>query len=155
MFDPSLQHRRWQMHVALSTGQRLLAWKRLHTACLLAQATIGRSYMNPQLTEFDYDAVAAPELQRLVTSLDSLPHDSMEAELASDILTIEFADGTRYVLNSHRAARQIWLSAERSAWHFDFSPESKSWVAAKSGDELWTTLTRLLSEKLSEPVTLG
>jgi iron-sulfur cluster assembly protein CyaY len=107
------------------------------------------------LTESDYDALAAPELQRLITSLDALPHDSVEAELASDILTVEFSDGTRYVLNSHRAARQIWLSAERSAWHFDYDPSSQRWVAAKSGDEMWSTLTRLLSAKLGSPVTLG
>ena len=105
-------------------------------------------------SEADYDAVATPELQRLIASLDELESGSIEAELASDILTVEFNDGTRYVLNSHRAARQIWLSAERSAWHFDFLPASKSWVAAKTGDELWATLARLLSSKLGEAVTL-
>ncbi len=66
------------------------------------------------LTESDYDAVAVPALHQLIESLDALSQASVEAELASDILTIEFDDGTRYVLNSHRAARQIWLSAERS-----------------------------------------
>jgi len=110
------------------------------------------------LTESDYDALATPELQRLIASLDTLTErldEALEAELASDILTIEFADGTRYVLNSHRAARQIWLSAERSAWHFDYVPAAKTWVAAKSGDELWSTLTRLLSTKLGLAVTLA
>ena len=106
------------------------------------------------LSEADYDSHAGPELQQLITSLDALTHDSIEAELASDILTIEFSDGARYVLNSHRAARQIWLSAERSAWHFDYQPVTQTWVATKSGDELWTTLTRLLSGKLGQAVTL-
>ena len=106
------------------------------------------------LSEAEYDSVAAPELQRLIASLDELESDAIEAELASDILTIEFEDGARYVLNSHRAARQFWLSAERSAWHFDFLPNGKSWVAAKTGDELWATLTRLVSSKLGEAVTL-
>ena len=110
--------------------------------------------MPPVQTESDYDAVAAPELQQLITRLDTLSSDSIEAELASDILTIEFSDGARYVLNSHRAARQIWLSAERSAWHFDYLPASKTWVATKTGDELWSTLTQLLAAKLGEPVTL-
>lgn len=106
------------------------------------------------LTEAEYDAVAAPALHELIESLDALTQDSVEAELASDILTIEFDDGTRYVLNSHRAARQIWLSAERSAWHFDYLPSSQRWVASKSGDEMWSTLTQLLSTKLGEPVRL-
>ena len=106
------------------------------------------------LNESDYDAVAAPELERLITSLDGLTNDSVEAELASDILTVEFTDGARYVLNSHRAARQIWLSAERSAWHFDYQSGSKTWVAGKTGEELWATLTRLLAAKLGEQITL-
>src|SRR5947208_1995760 len=103
---------------------------------------------HPPLSESEYDSVAQPELQRLITSLDALESDQVEAELASDILTIEFTDGTRYVLNSHRAARQIWLSAERSAWHFDFVHGKEQWVAAKTGDELWATLKRLVSVKL-------
>lgn len=109
---------------------------------------------NPVLSESEYDSLAQPELQRLIDSLDALTNEELEAELASDILTIEFSDGSRYVLNSHRAARQIWLSAERAAWHFDFVPAKQAWVAAKTGDELWSTLTRLLSDKLGEPVSL-
>jgi CyaY protein len=90
----------------------------------------------------------------LIASLDAVENDALEAELASDILTIEFSDGTRYVINSHRAARQIWLAADRLAWHFDFEPGKKNWIAGKTGDELWTTLARLLSAKLGEPVSL-
>lgn len=108
----------------------------------------------PALSEADYDSLAQPELQKLIASLDGIASDNVEAELASDILTLEFSDGTRYVLNSHRAARQIWLSAERSAWHFDFQRTTQAWIAAKTGDELWTTLTRLVSDKLGQPVTL-
>jgi len=110
--------------------------------------------MTTPLSEAEYDSLAHPELEALVSGLDSLANDGLEAELASDILTIEFADGARYVVNSHRAARQIWLAAERSAWHFDFRRDERKWIALKSGDELWSTLARLLSEKLGEPVTL-
>lgn len=107
------------------------------------------------LSEAEYDAVAEHELKALIASLDAITSDDIEAELASDILTIEFSDGARYVVNSHRAARQIWMAAERSAWHFDFQRADKAWVAAKTGDELWATLARLLSEKLGAPVQLG
>ena len=114
-----------------------------------------RSSMTTPLSEADYDSLAHPELQQLITSLDAITSDEIEAELASDILTVEFSDGTRYVLNSHRAARQIWLSAERSAWHFDFSAAERAWITSKTGDELWTTLERLVSQKLGEPVKLS
>jgi iron-sulfur cluster assembly protein CyaY len=106
------------------------------------------------LSEEQYDALAYPELGALVRALDTVEHPGVEAELASDILTIEFVDGTRYVVNSHRAARQIWMAAERNAWHFDWVPEKQRWIAAKSGDELWTTVSRIVGKRLGAPIAL-
>jgi CyaY protein len=107
------------------------------------------------LSEDQYDSVAFPELNALVRALDAVELDGFEAEFASDILTIEFSDGTRYVVNSHRAARQIWMAAERNAWHFDYDPESRRWIAGKSGDELWSTVARVLEKRLGVKVTLA
>ena len=70
-------------------------------------------------------------------------------------LPLEFSDGSKYVVNSHRAARQIWMAAERVAWHFDWQPESQTWVATKNGAELWATLSHVLSQKLAQPVSLS
>jgi CyaY protein len=106
------------------------------------------------LSEADYDALAFPELSRLVRALDALENPNLEAELASDILTIEFSDGERYVVNSHRAARQIWMAAERSAWHFDWIPDKSAWIAAKTGDELWATMSRVIAKRLGAPISL-
>jgi CyaY protein len=107
------------------------------------------------LSESDYEALAFPELRALVAALDAIDSADLECELASDILTLEFADGARYVLNSHRAARQIWMAAEHSAWHFDWVAEKNAWIAAKTGDELWSTVERVVSNKLGEPVKLA
>jgi CyaY protein len=107
------------------------------------------------ITEQDYEERALPELRSLVAALDTIDAPGIECELASDILTIEFESGDRYVVNSHRAARQIWMAAERSAWHFDWDDAAGSWIAKKTGDELWSTLARVLSSKLGQPVKLA
>lgn len=106
------------------------------------------------MTEQEYEARAMPELKQLTRALDELEFPEIEIELAGDILTLEFSDGTRYVVNSHRAARQIWMAAELRAWHFDFLPETQRWVAAKSGDELWSTLERVIAARLGQAITL-
>lgn len=111
--------------------------------------------MSTALTESEYDALAANELGGLVRALDALDDAAFDAELASDVLTIDFGDGTRYVVNSHRAARQIWMAAERNAWHFDWLAERAAWVAQKSGDELWSTLEGALGRKLGRTVALA
>jgi CyaY protein len=100
------------------------------------------------LSEEDYVELASHELRLLVGALDEQLEDTVDAELESDILTIEFADGVRYVINSHRAARQIWMAADRTAWHFDWDAAGSRWVAQKTGDELWAALNRALRAKL-------
>jgi CyaY protein len=106
------------------------------------------------IDEREYDERATPELRALVDALDALDSDDFDAELSADILSIEFPDGAKYVVNSHRAARQIWMAAERSAWHFDVDAKTGSWLASKTGEELWATLSRALTSKLGRPVAL-
>jgi len=106
------------------------------------------------ISEEDYEARAHPELQALVDALDQLDVPGLECELSSDILTIELSGGARYVINSHRAARQIWMAAEHSAWHFDWDATKNSWIAQKTGAELWSALSTVLTTKLQRPITL-
>jgi CyaY protein len=110
--------------------------------------------MAQQLSESEYDERALPELRALIDALDALDADGLEAELAGDILALEFPDGAKYVVNSHRAARQIWMAAERSAWHYDWDPKTERWVASKTGDELWATLSATIGKKLGRQVEL-
>lgn len=104
------------------------------------------------ISEKAYGARAFPELSALVDALDALS-DELFAELAGDVLTIEFEDQTRYVVNSHLAARQIWLAADRSAWHFDPGVDGR-WQDRRTGAELWAKLQELLAAKLGHPVAL-
>jgi len=103
------------------------------------------------LTEREFEKLADDELKKLSDALDEV--DDLEADLQMGVLTISFPDGARYVINSHRAAKQIWGAAESSAWHFDWQKDTR-WVAPKNGDELWSTVERLLTTKLARPVKL-
>jgi len=106
------------------------------------------------ISEAEYETLAAPELKKLLEAVDTIDSDQLEAELESDILTLEFSDDTRYVINSHRAARQIWMAAERLAWHFDWDAARHAWVAKKTGDELWQAVGTVIGNKLGQSVEL-
>jgi len=109
------------------------------------------------LTETEYDARAGSELRALTAALDrleaSLPAGGFEVELEGDILRVEL-DGLRCVINTQRAARQLWMAAERQAWHFDWDPAAAAWIVRRTGDELWATLRGLLERRLGYPVSL-
>jgi CyaY protein len=103
------------------------------------------------IDEATFEAAADRTLASLRSALDALALDA-EVELAMGILSIEFADGAKYIVNSHRAAKQIWMAAERSAWHFDL--EGDRWIATKSGDELRSALAGAVGRKLGVRVDL-
>lgn len=105
------------------------------------------------LSEREFEHVADQALHALEKALGEV--DPIEIDLSMGVLTLEFPDGTKYVINSHRAARQIWMAAERNAWHFDFQKQNSRWTSAKDGAELWSTVEGVLSRKLGRPLTLA
>ena len=102
-------------------------------------------------SEQEFERAADVELHRLLAAIESLGLD-LEAELSMGILTLSFPDGAEYVINSHRAARQIWMAAERTAWHFDL--DGTQWVAKKTNEELTAMLENVLSKKAGKKVAL-
>ena len=104
------------------------------------------------MDEKEFGKRAADALRKLDDALRDV--DGVEADLAGDILMLEFDDGAKYVVNSHSAAQQIWLSANMQAWHFGWHEPTQSWRDTRSGAELFTELGQLVSGKLSEPVKL-
>lgn len=100
----------------------------------------------------DFELLADETLRRMVDQLDDLEDDRLEADLESGVLNLAFDDGAKFVVNSHRAAAQIWMAAGTTAWHFSWT--GTAWIAEKSGDELWSTVSRVVSQKLARPVEL-
>ncbi len=109
--------------------------------------------MSETISEASFEQLADKELNQMLDALiDS--GEAVDPDLESGVLSILFDDETKYVVNSHRAARQIWMAAERAAWHFDFDPAKKKWLTRQKGDELWSEINRVLSNKLGHSVTL-
>ena len=104
------------------------------------------------MDETEFGKRAADALRKLDDALRDV--DGVESDLAGDILTLEFEDGSRYVVNSHAAAQQIWLSANLMAWHFGWHEATRSWRDTRTGEELFTELGKLVSEKLSQRVII-
>ena len=105
------------------------------------------------MDEREFERRAGETLAKLESTLREAS-DEIEVDLAEGILMVEFDDGSKFVINSHGAAQQIWLSANMTASHFAWHDPTQSWRDTKTGAELFTELGRLLAEKLSEPVVL-
>jgi CyaY protein len=98
--------------------------------------------------------LSSTALEHIEDGLAALEHEDLDVDLAGDVLTLAFADGTKFIINAHSAAGQIWMAANRSAWHFDWVPERERWVAQKTDDELMSTVARTVGEKLGMDIEL-
>jgi CyaY protein len=105
------------------------------------------------MDEASFDRAAGDELRHLEDAFSEVDPDEVEVSVSDGVLRLDLRDGTKIVINSHRAARQIWLAAVASAWHFDPGSDGK-WHAAKTGDELRSTVQRLVRERIGLEVTL-
>ena len=101
----------------------------------------------------EFEKIAYDELGRIEKSLGTL--DGVDADLADGILTLEFDEGPKVVINSHSAARQIWMAANLAAAHFSYDPKTSRWFDSKTGQELWDRLDSILGERLEQPVKLS
>src|SRR5689334_2843706 len=104
------------------------------------------------MDEKEFARRASEALQKLDDALRDV--DGVESDLAADILTLEFEDESKFIVNSHSAAQQIWMSANMQAWHFSWDPASQGWKDSRSGAELFAELGKLVSGKLAQPVRL-
>ena len=99
------------------------------------------------MDEASFDRVAHDEIRHIEDAFADIDPDLVEVSTSDGVLRLDLRDGTKIVINSHRAARQIWMAAVASAWHFDPSAEGQ-WKASKSGEELRSTISRLLRERI-------
>jgi iron donor protein CyaY len=102
----------------------------------------------------DFAESARRALLAVESAIDALGDDLVDTDLTEGVLTIEFESGESFVLNVHGPANEIWLSANRRAWHF--APRGDDFVSTAAGAEpLLAVLSELVGEKLGRRVVLA
>ncbi len=78
--------------------------------------------------------------------------DELDFASADGVLTLEFADRARFVLNRQAGSRQMWFAAGARAWHYDWDATGAVWRDDSDGHELLGNVARAVSEKLGRAV---
>ena len=102
----------------------------------------------------EYDRLADDCLERVVRSLEPLDPDEVDFSTSDGVVTIEFPDRVRFVLNRQAAANQMWFAAGARAWHFDWDTAKKAWIDDKEGRELFARIAEVVSAKIGRAVAL-
>ncbi len=104
------------------------------------------------MTSSEFDSLADAMLERIARAIEESGADCDCEPKGSGVLELEFADGTRIVVNRHSAARQIWVAARSGGYHFRWN--GSDWVDTREGGELLAALSRLVSEQAGRSVVL-
>ena len=104
------------------------------------------------MNEAEFVSLAEQALRAIEQSLEA---SGLEADFElkdGGVLEIEFADGSKVIVNRHAAAREIWLAARSGGFHFRW--DGAVWRDTRDGSELFAALSRVASLQSGEPVKL-
>jgi CyaY protein len=105
------------------------------------------------MTETEFATLSGAALEKIEHGLEASGAD-LDFELAAGgVLEIEFADGSKIIVNRHAVAQEIWVAAKSGGFHFRY--DGARWCDSRDGDELMEKLSRLASAQAAEPVVLG
>lgn len=105
------------------------------------------------MDESEFERLAGAMLGRIEAALEACEADIDFELAAAGVLEIEFADGSKIIVNRHAAAREIWIAARSGGFHYRHA--DGLWVDTRSGEELLAALSKLVSAQAGESVSLG
>jgi CyaY protein len=91
-------------------------------------------------------------LEAVAAWLETFDPDEVDYATSDGVVTIEFSDGARFVLNRQAAASQMWFAAGARAWHYGWDEERGAWVDDRDGHALLDRLAEVVSQKLGRSV---
>ena len=101
----------------------------------------------------EFNRLADATLARIEEALEASGAD-LDFELQhGGVLEIEFADGSKIIVNRHGVAKEIWVAAKSGGFHF--RRENDAWIDTRDGAELFAKLSALASLQAGESVALS
>lgn len=104
------------------------------------------------LSDTEFERLASQALERVEAALEASGIDADFELKEGGVLEIEFADGSKIIVNRHAAAREIWVAARAGGFHFRW--DGAAWCDTRGGSELFAALSKLVSAQGGEAVLL-
>jgi len=91
-------------------------------------------------------------LERVARALDD--DETLDVMTSDGLVTMEFDDGTKFVLNRQSGASQMWFAAGARAWHYDLDEASGVWRDDRDGHDLYGRIAEVVGAKLGRAVSI-
>ena len=105
------------------------------------------------MNETEFRVLADAAFDRLEAALDACDAKIDWTQVGAGVVELEFANGSKIVVNRHAAAREIWVAARSGGFHFRWDGEC--WRDTRDGRELFEALSALASLQAEQTVLLA
>ena len=105
------------------------------------------------MNETEFRVLADAAFDRLEAALDACDAEIDWTQVGAGVVELEFANGSKIVVNRHAAAREIWVAARSGGFHFRWDGEC--WRDTRDGRELFEALSALASLQAEQTLRLS
>ncbi|QBQ96505.1 iron donor protein CyaY [Paraburkholderia pallida] len=102
------------------------------------------------MPDSDYLSRAEAVLAAVERAVDESDAD-IELERSGNVLTLEFENRTKIIVNLQPPMSEIWIAAKAGGFHYRFI--DGEWRDTRTGTEFFSALTAYATEQAGEPVT--
>ncbi|WP_322015336.1 iron donor protein CyaY [Paraburkholderia sp. J12] len=102
------------------------------------------------MTDSDYLSRAEAVLAAVERAVDEADAD-IELERSGNVLTLEFENRTKIIVNLQPPMSEIWIAAKAGGFHYRYI--DGEWRDTRSGTEFYSALSAYATEQAGEPVS--
>ncbi len=104
------------------------------------------------MSDSEYLTRAEAVLTAIERSLDDTDAD-IEFERSGNVLTLEFENGTKIIVNLQPPMQEIWIAAKSGGYHFRFV--DGAWRDTRNGTEFYAALSEYATQQAGEDVQIA
>ena len=106
------------------------------------------------MNESEFNQLAEDTMIAIEEAIEESGVD-IDYDNVADILTLEFGDGSKIIINKQTPLSQIWVAAKSGGYHFDYDETNELWCL--NGDmqkDLFSQLSLYCTQQAGEDIQL-
>ncbi|GAA5218607.1 iron donor protein CyaY [Corallincola platygyrae] len=102
------------------------------------------------MNDSQYHQLADQQMTAIEEAIDESGAD-IDYESQGGILTLEFEDSSKIIINKQAPIHQLWLATKFGGYHYNYV--EGQWIDDRSGDEFTSFLSDAIKQQSGEEVT--
>ncbi|MBW8189953.1 iron donor protein CyaY [Neiella marina] len=104
------------------------------------------------MNDTEFHTLIDDQLNSIEEQLDECDAD-IDYEVAAGILTIDFANGSKIIINRQEPVHQLWLATRTNGYHFDYV--DGHWCDDRTGQRFLEILNKACCDQSGETIVIN